>query len=326
MVKRRSFVKKILAFTLCVAMASTSTGMLGMTAMASEVVAESTVETDEKWVIEEKTVKEESVEKDEITKVATEAIETKIVSEETMTEVATEATEIASETTTDNVTDEIITEVISEETIDNATEIVTEDITETTTEVAIEEIEILTNELVEAEVISTEEIDIALEVCEMSEEELIVHLGEGNPMPELSEGYTVTFLDEFDGKELNLDNWNREQRQPGWTNNELQEYTDSDDNSYVAAGKLVLQALKTKDANGNDYYTSGKVTTKDKVKFTYGKIEASMRMPSGGQGMWPAFWMMPQNEQFYGTWPKCGEIDIMEVLGHEPEKAYQTLP
>jgi len=36
-------------------------------------------------------------------------------------------------------------------------------------------------------------------------------------------------------------------------------------------------------------------------------------MPQG-QGIWPAIWMMPEDEPFYGTWPKCGEIDIMELL------------
>jgi len=47
-------------------------------------------------------------------------------------------------------------------------------------------------------------------------------------------------------------------------------------------------------------------------------------MPQG-QGIWPAIWMMPEDEPFYGTWPKCGEIDIMELLGHEPDKIYGTI-
>lgn len=292
MVKKRTFVKKILAFTLCVVMASTSVGMSSMTVKASESVAASIVNTDENSKTEEAATDEKSITEEE--KIKEESVG------------GTETTEISTEEKTDIATEET-TDVVTEETTEISTEKLVE--TEITTIEATEEVE----------------TDLDLEVNEMSLKELSVHLGEGNPMPELGEGYTEIFIDEFDGKELNLDNWNREQRQPGWTNKELQEYTDSDDNSYVAGGKLVLQALKTKDINGNDYYTSGKVTTKDKVKFTYGKIEASMRMPSGGQGMWPAFWMMPQNEQFYGTWPKCGEIDIMEVLGHEPQKAYQTL-
>lgn len=56
----------------------------------------------------------------------------------------------------------------------------------------------------------------------------------------------------------------------------------------------------------------------------YGKVVARAKVPSG-KGLWPAIWMMPQDESFYGQWPKCGEIDIMEVLGDQTELAYQTI-
>ena len=238
---------------------------------------------------------------------------------ETVVETDTEVVETSVEETTAEVTSEEVSETVEETVIEETTEEAMETVVEeTTTEVAATE-EAIT------EVVTIEETTIEEVVVETVGAVELYDFGEGNPKPELPEGYTESFVDDFDGSELNMNNWNREQRQPGWTNNELQEYTDSEDNSFVADGKLVLQALKTKDANGNDYYTSGKVTTKNKEDFTYGKVEASIRVPSGGQGMWPAFWMMPTNEQFYGTWPKCGEIDIMEVLGHEPEKAYQTL-
>jgi len=248
-----------------------------------------------------------------------------------------------------------ITAMAATDVTDSNYEVVVEDDTtvESTEEVIVETTEEATTEDAELEETSTEEIVVGggtvveeetfeeattveettiEEVTETAVEEIaglksVVanDFGKGNDIPELAEGYKTIFIDEFEGSSLDLSKWNREQRQPGWTNNELQEYTDSEDNSFVSDGKLVIQALKTKDANGNDYYTSGKLTTKNKVDFTYGKVEASIRVPSGGQGMWPAFWMMPTNEQFYGTWPKCGEIDIMEVLGDEPEKAYQTL-
>lgn len=233
---------------------------------------------------------------------------------ETVLETNTEAVETSVEETTVEETSEEMSVTVEETVIEETTEEVMETVLEEATT------EVVTTEVVTIEETTTEEV-----VVETVGAVELYDFGDGNPKPELPDGYTESFVDDFDGSELNMNNWNREQRQPGWTNNELQEYTDSEDNSFVADGKLVLQALKTKDANGKDYYTSGKVTTKNKVDFTYGKVEASIRVPSGGQGMWPAFWMMPTNEQFYGTWPKCGEIDIMEVLGHEPEKAYQTL-
>ena len=234
---------------------------------------------------------------------------------ETVLETDTEVVETSVEETTEEEMSVTVEETVIEETTEEAMETVVE---EATTEV-------VTTEEVTTEVVTIEETTTEEVVVETVGAVELYDFGDGNPKPELPEGYTESFVDDFDVSELNMNKWNREQRQPGWTNNELQEYTDSEDNSFVADGKLVLQALKTKDANGNDYYTSGKVTTKNKFDFTYGKVEASIRVPSGGQGMWPAFWMMPTNEQFYGTWPKCGEIDIMEVLGHEPEKAYQTL-
>lgn len=58
-------------------------------------------------------------------------------------------------------------------------------------------------------------------------------------------GYTLLWHDEFDGDSLNTENWNMEARQPGWTNNELQEYTQSTDNIFIRDGKLVLKAIKT---------------------------------------------------------------------------------
>ena len=137
------------------------------------------------------------------------------------------------------------------------------------------------------------------------------------------DGYNLLWSDEFDGNTLNEENWNRELRDPGWTNNELQEYTASDDNIFVRDGKLVLKAIKT-EKDGKEYYTSGKVNSQNKRDFMYGKVVVSAKVPEG-QGLWPAIWMMPQDEQFYGQWPKCGEIDIMEVLGNQVDTAYGTL-
>lgn len=142
-------------------------------------------------------------------------------------------------------------------------------------------------------------------------------------VPEL-DGYTLLWHDEFNGTSLNENIWNRELREPGWTNNELQEYTDSDENIYVQDGCLVLRAIQTTDENGNTYYTSGKVNSQNNTDFMYGRVEVRARVPEG-QGLWPAAWMMPTDESYYGQWPKCGEIDIMEVLGHNTSSAFQTI-
>jgi beta-glucanase (GH16 family) len=137
-------------------------------------------------------------------------------------------------------------------------------------------------------------------------------------------GYTLLWNDEFDGDSLNVDIWNRELREPGWTNNELQEYTGSEENVFVRDGALVIKALKTVTDEGKDYYTSGKVTTQKKKDFMYGKVVVSAKVTEG-QGLWPAIWMMPTDESYYGQWPKCGEIDIMEVLGNQVDTAYATV-
>jgi len=138
------------------------------------------------------------------------------------------------------------------------------------------------------------------------------------------EGYNLLWHDEFDGDQLNLDIWTREVREPGWTNNELQEYRDSEENAYVKDGCLVLQAIKTKTESGADYYTSGKVNSQNKADFMYGKVIIRAKVPEG-QGLWPAGWMMPTDEQHYGQWPTCGEIDIFETLGHITNTAHQTV-
>lgn len=141
-------------------------------------------------------------------------------------------------------------------------------------------------------------------------------------IPEI-EGYNLLWNDEFNGDALDETIWNYEPHEPGWTNEELQEYTTSTDNVFVRDGNLVIKAIKS-EKDGKDYYTSGKVTAQNKKDFTYGKVVARAKAPEG-KGLWPAIWMMPQDESYYGQWPKCGEIDIMEVLGSDVKTAYGTL-
>lgn len=137
------------------------------------------------------------------------------------------------------------------------------------------------------------------------------------------EGYELVWHDEFDGEKLSLQDWNREVRREGWTNNELQAYRADEANIFLRDGKLVLKAIKYVNEYGKDAYTSGKVQTLDKHNFLYGKICVSAKVPEG-QGLWPAIWMMPTRDN-YGSWPLGGEIDIMEVLGHNADTTYGTI-
>lgn len=68
----------------------------------------------------------------------------------------------------------------------------------------------------------------------------------------------------------------------------------------------------------------GRINTQKKQDYKYGMFEAKIKVPEG-KGFLPAFWMMPTDENLYGQWPKCGEIDIMEVLGDKTDTAHGTL-
>lgn len=139
-------------------------------------------------------------------------------------------------------------------------------------------------------------------------------------LPAEYEGYTLVWEERFDGDSLNLDDWNVETHEPGWVNNELQAYVDSPDNIYIEDGDLVLKPIET----GKGQYTSGRVNTQNKHDFKYGRFEARAKVPKG-QGFLPAFWMMPTSENLYGQWPRCGEIDIMEVMGQATDTSYGTI-
>ena len=125
-------------------------------------------------------------------------------------------------------------------------------------------------------------------------------------------GYTQLYWsDEFEGNSLNTSNWTYEigTGYNGWGNGEAQYYTNSNDT--VSDGYLTIQARK--EQMYNSAYTSTRIKTQNKVRFTYGYVEAKIALPAG-TGMWPAFWMMP-DASVYGGWPHSGEIDIMEARG-----------
>jgi len=125
--------------------------------------------------------------------------------------------------------------------------------------------------------------------------------------------------DEFNGPGIDLTTWNYETEENGWShtwNKELQRYVDDGkggENAFVRDGCLVIRALKVNDANEYGSYTSARLTTKGTREFQYGRISARMKLPYG-QGVWPAFWMLGSSTAGH-TWPKCGEIDIMELVG-----------
>ena len=136
-------------------------------------------------------------------------------------------------------------------------------------------------------------------------------------------GYKEVWADEFDGDKLDESSWNVETHEPGWVNSELQEYTQSG-NYTVSDGKLTIQPKKVKNEDGSYSYTSARLNTQGKKDYTYGLFEVVAKVPSG-KGFLPAFWLMPTDENLYGQWPRCGEIDAMEVMGQDTKTAYGTI-
>ena len=133
--------------------------------------------------------------------------------------------------------------------------------------------------------------------------------------------WNLVWADEFSGTSLDLNKWSYQTGAGGWGNNELQNYTNRVDNATVGNGTLKIIA-KT-EVYGGANYTSARIRTINKGDWRYGRIEMRAKLPIG-QGIWPAFWMMP-TENVYGTWPNSGEIDIMENLGHQPSITYGTI-
>lgn len=132
--------------------------------------------------------------------------------------------------------------------------------------------------------------------------------------------YTVLkFSDEFniDGAP-DATKWTYDLGAGGWGNSELQTYTSNADNVIVSDGKLKITAKKA-----GTGYTSTRLKSEGKYEFTYGKVEVRAKLPSGG-GTWPAIWMLG-SDYATNTWPGCGEIDIMEHKGNEPNVIHGTL-
>lgn len=138
------------------------------------------------------------------------------------------------------------------------------------------------------------------------------------------ENYELVFEDDFEAGELDRSRWNVELHESGWVNEELQEYIDSKGTICLEEGKLLIRPSRVADENGNVSYFSGRISTQWKHDFTYGLFEARLKVPKG-KGYLPAFWMMTTDEEKYGKWPVCGEIDIMEIMGNNTRTNYGTI-
>lgn len=148
----------------------------------------------------------------------------------------------------------------------------------------------------------------------------------GYDAPTSYAGYTLTWSDEFNGPSLDPTIWSHQNGDGcpglcGWGNNELEYYTDRPENLFFQNGKMIIEA-RPESFNGRNY-TSSKILTQGKKPVKFGRIDIRAILPKG-KGIWPAFWLMPEKSVF-GGWPKSGEIDLMEVVGHEPNKTHGTL-
>ncbi|MFY0674128.1 MAG: glycoside hydrolase family 16 protein [Bacteroidia bacterium] len=143
-------------------------------------------------------------------------------------------------------------------------------------------------------------------------------------------GYTLVWNDEFNDNEINTDNWNFELGDgtdyglpKGWGNQEEQIYTDDVANALIDTDDdksvLVIRAV-----NFGSNITSAKLTTEDKFGFRFGRVEVKAKMPEGG-GVWPAIWTLGTNRGEEIGWPGCGEIDIVEIIGNNPNYSFSTV-
>lgn len=135
------------------------------------------------------------------------------------------------------------------------------------------------------------------------------------------EGWNIVWQDEFEGTEIDRTKWTFDLGGSGWGNNEWEFYTDRTENARIEDGELVIEA-REEELQGR-HYTSARMKTQELHTWTYGRIEARMKLPTG-QGIWPAFWMLGDDILSTG-WPNSGEIDILEFLGHDTDTVHGTV-
>jgi len=137
--------------------------------------------------------------------------------------------------------------------------------------------------------------------------------------------WKLVWSDEFDGNSIDTSKWNFEIDGKGGGNGEMEYYTDKPENAHVENGHLLITAIKNgTDADGRTHkFTSARMTTKGKFSWKYGRFEARIKLPTG-RGVWPAFWLMPE-DAVYGGWASSGELDIMEEVGDKPDTVDGTI-
>jgi len=137
--------------------------------------------------------------------------------------------------------------------------------------------------------------------------------------------WTLVFADEFNATTVSAPDpkkWTHDVGGDGWGNDQLEYDTNRIENAQQNGdGFLEIIALK-EDYAGREY-TSARLKSQGLFEVEYGKIEARIRLPEGN-GLWPAFWMLGAN---FGTvgWPSCGEIDILEARGSQPQIVHGTV-
>ena len=142
----------------------------------------------------------------------------------------------------------------------------------------------------------------------------------GTPIP-IPDGMSLSWHDEFDGSAIEPTNWTYDLGAGGWGNSEAENYTNRKENARMEGGSLIIEARK--EAYQGVEYTSARLKTQGLREFQYGRVEARMQVPAG-LGMWPAFWMLGSNIDSK-NWPACGELDIMEYVGKEPNAIFGTM-
>ena len=182
-------------------------------------------------------------------------------------------------------------------------------------------------------------VDHGFDYITTNEPELLYRRMEESPV---NNGYELVWSDEFNyqGKP-DTNKWSYEY---GFIANEEQQYyTDQLKNARVQDGNLIIEAhkekiknekYKSKEYEGKSHmkyaaeidtaqYTSARLITEGKASWKYGIVEVSAKLPTG-RGIWPAIWMLGDNRSEVG-WPRCGEIDIMEYVGYDPDTIHGTI-
>ena len=146
-----------------------------------------------------------------------------------------------------------------------------------------------------------------------------------NALAAVPSPWKLVWSDEFDGPKLDFTKWAVEENAHGGGNNEQQCFVDRPENVRVENGLLVIEARKEVFSLSGQtrQFTSARIRTKHRADWTYCRVEVRAKLPRG-RGIWPAIWMLPTAEK-YGGWAASGEIDIAEVIGHEPHQVHGTI-